>query len=36
MQKALMKGEFHERFFGAFMRGNKPPVILGEDKNFSI
>ena len=23
-------------FFGAFMRGNKPPVLLGEDKNFSI
>ena len=22
--------------FGAFMRGNKPPVLLGEDKNFSI
>lgn len=23
-------------FVGAFMRGNKPPVLLGEDKNFSI
>ena len=22
--------------FGAFMRGNKPPVLLGEDKNFSV
>ena len=22
--------------FGAFMRGNKPPVLLGEEKNFSI
>ena len=21
-------------FFGAFMRGNKPLVLLGEDKNF--
>lgn len=27
---------FQIAFFGAFMRGNKPPVLLGEDKNFSI
>ena len=31
--KTLCFGDF---LLGAFMRGNKPPVLLGEDKNFSI
>ena len=35
---AISKEGFEQNgsFFGAFMRGNKPPVLLGEDKNFSV